>query len=696
MKFSIYQNTLFVHVKDIGKIGIKLYLTADSRCLYSILYMFKRTFLCLLYASAIISTPLYGEENLLFQFGPKSESELLITAQDQKNSISVQQIYEIARYLEANPPQIHITLAITTEDFSILPKNFQPEKPLGTSTLIESLSGSKSSPVILLQPNTNDTPHIINGSLKNTSPRWLLETMCNFFEKSGKEYQFTQKRTPLYRLGWHKENSSLGLWLKEGFPAIAIEGKIDIPQFISHIETEFPSGFPQDTDLHYLVFNFKKGTYFLGEGILVLIGVIASAAILFSIFFLGFLFGKRSEQNLRDFFHVWWIPFLFLIINVLALFAGQGLSFFLFRLRFTNIKAWTLLPQIALLAKLIFSWFIFSLIVSLNQLIRLPEDDFIYGYMAYLVCMVSIFIFSSIDFSLSLYFLFVYLIVYLTSHTKKIFFQFLAIILITLPALPYLKALAQADSAIILPLLKGENFWNFNISFFIMPYQLILTRIFHISGRMGFKNKAHFPINVGLTLLGSITISALILFIPAWSKDQPIIISIRQMINSSGSSIILDAPTIPDGVSPEFDQIENTIEYTPEELIPCSAIINTFLERQLVQLDINPAVPPARIDITIQTDEGFSIYDASIPFTLSNGGNTAHFRSKENPSIPFIINFSTDIKTRLVADIQVLSVKNPLGLRILHEGIKTTYLLDVQRTFNLPPPQNKTVNELFE
>lgn len=657
--------------------------------------MFKRLFLCLLYTYGVISATLSAEENLLYYFGPESETKILITTQAQKNDISIQYIHELKHYLETNPPQVRITLAITAHDISVLPRDFQPESPEGTSKLIQNISGSKNTAVILLVPSTTEIPRIINGSQKYTSPKWLLESLCTFLDQTRVEYTLAQKRTPVFRLGWQEESSSLGVWLKAGFPAIAIEGSIAIPQFISYLEHVYPTGLPKDTDQHYLLFNYDTNTYFLGEEILVLIGIIASAAMLFSIFFLGFLFGNKSEQHLRDFLHVWWIPVLFLGVNVLALFSGQGLTFLLFTLRFSNSNSWSLIPHIALIAKLIFSWFIFALIVSFNQLIRLPEDDFIYGYMASLVCMVSIFIFSSIDFSLSLYFLFVYLIVYLSSHTKKIVLQFLAMILITLPALPYAVAIMNANHVILEPLLKGTNFWNFHIAFFIMPYQLMLTRIYHISGRMGFKKKVRFPINVMLTLISSIVISAIILFIPAWSKENPVLISIRQIINSSGSSIILDAPTIPEGLTPEFDLMDNKNTYTPEDLIPCSATIHTFMERQLVTLLVSPAVPPARIDITLKTEEGFSIYDASIPFTLSNSGNSAHFRSRENPEIPFTINFSTDIKTRLIAEIHVLSLTNPLGLRVKHDGVKTTYLLDARRTFEFPYPPQSSLNELL-
>jgi len=65
-----------------------------------------------------------------------------------------------------------------------------------------------------------------------------------------------------------------------------------------------------------------------------------------------------------------------------------------------------------------------------------------------------------------------------------------------------------------------------------------------------------------------------------------------------------------------------------------SSSSSAFLESRTVRLRFESAIPPDRIDLTLVSADKLSVYDAPVPFDLSEDGRTAVFRLGEKPPTP--------------------------------------------------------------
>ena len=572
-----------------------------------------------------------------------------------------------------------------------MPRSIEKDYPEGTNKVLSLISEEESVAVILLLPGKDDTILIRNGIRGKTSPAWLLKTVSNILSVSGKPWNLEDYMMPLYRIGWKNENDLLASYLHAEIPAIILESGTDLTPLLSQIAQSLSSKIPETNDNHYLSYKLKDSLVIIGENILVLIMIIASAVILMFLIIFSFMFGKKSDQRFRDFFHVWWLPFLYLIVNVLALYGGQFLAFILFHFRFGNNEAWGLIPGIALTVKLAIAWFFVTIVFSLNQLIRFPDDSFIYGYIASVVCMLNIFIFSSLDFSLSIFFLAVYIISFFAYHTSHPVAQVVGIIALALPFIPYVRALVSDGSMSIAPLYAGTDFWNIRIALFFMPFQLMFTRLFHTLKLYAHKTKIFVPANLFFVFFFMLVMIGFALFVPAWSEKRPLETHIIQIVDSKGNHLETTTPVKLSNLVVESDASfasNPSLAVTPEAIIKMTTGSQLLLERQLVSVSIQTAIPVRKLEIEVQCASGIAVYDASILFSLKNSGQEAVFVSAVNPANPWTINFSSSIESPLLITVRAWTRENPWGIIVRNKDMKTDYLLEVIRQVEIPVPQN--------
>lgn len=636
-----------------------------------------------------VALPVLARENRVYSFGPPTGQRLIFTTPNTINSSAVRQLELLAARFSQNPPPVRVSIIITENDISVLPPDIRSGYPEGTNRVIALLTEEESGAVILLQGGDGNSVLIKNGSAGVTAPRWMLETMSKSLNRAGIAWNLEEKRMPLYRLGWIPDDPLLATYHRANIPALIVRTDADITGIFTDLTNSFKDGIPVIQDLHYLAERFHGVLFFISESMLVIIMIFASAIILLFLFVFSFLFGQKSDQHLRDFFHVWWLPFLYLVINIACLFAAQTLVTFLFKIRFGDAQAWTLLPRLAFLGKLILSWFFINLIISLNQLVRFPEDSFIYGYIASIVCMINIFVFSSLDFSLCLLFLSAYGISFVAYHFRHPAAQILGIICLALPFLPYIWALTRGNSDLLAPLYSLSPAWNVRLALFIMPFQLMISRLLHTAGNFGRKSRFYLPYNLIPIFVLAVICTGFLLFFPAWSVLSPLTVSIRQTIDSGGSHIATLAPVKLQNLKLNTDPVlaaTPTLSPVPESFVHIQSSSRKFLERQLVGITIDPVIPVQKIEVRIVSSSGLSVYDASLPFELGNGGQESLFTSREPPDTPFVINFSSDIHSALTATVRVWTRTNPYGLFIGEDGITADYLLEIDRTVRLLLP----------
>ena len=117
-------------------------------------------------------------ENLLYEFGPKTDNVIVFTASvgsDNQATAVTLQLQKYAQKLSADAPDIHIIVAITKNDISELPADIPVKRYEGTQALIKTLSVYPNAAVCIVAPDTFNNARIITGTSKGTTPAWFLQ-----------------------------------------------------------------------------------------------------------------------------------------------------------------------------------------------------------------------------------------------------------------------------------------------------------------------------------------------------------------------------------------------------------------------------------------------------------------------------------------------------------------------------------------
>lgn len=643
--------------------------------------MNRRT-LCLLVCFLVSSVAsIRAQDNRYYAFGPDTGPLFVITTPEQADRRMVEELEQLAGRLADSPPAFRLLLAVTSRDFSPLPDTLRKTPPEGTASLIARLSTEEDLTVLVLFPG--QSTRIRNGFRGSTPPRWLLESAVRALEDSGAPWELEEERLPLYRVGWIPENPLAAAYQNAGIPVLCLEAERGVGDTLLAMVRGLNQAKRDRNDRHYLLERLRGRYFFIGEEILVVFMIAAFSVILAIIFIFSFLFGKKSEQRMKDLFRLWWLPFFYLAITWLSLLGGQALASFLFNFRFGAIAGWSLLPGLALGGKILFSLFLIALILTFNQAIRLPDDSFVYGYIAGICSVVNIFVFSGFDFSLSLLFLLACAITIIAHRFKHPAFQALAIVGMLLPFAPYLSVLVSADAGTIGPLFLEDGQWNLRIAFFTLPYQFMFAKLFHTVGLFGRRQKFYIPLNTLFMFVPAMAMAFLILFYPAWSEDKPLQVTVFHTIDGAGEQFATEIPSLlPNlglGQNPSRAKAPD-VPRNPDGLIEMTDTSVRFLDKRLVTMSIATAVPVERIRVSVSSASGFSVYSASIPFEFKEAGSEALFLSNDRPTLPFTFSFSSDHDSMLTATVTVWTTENPWGISSSNASFSSLYLLEATKT----------------
>jgi len=179
-----------------------------------------------------------------------------------------------------------------------------------------------------------------------------------------------------------------------------------------------------------------------------------------------------------------------------------------------------------------------------------------------------------------------------------------------------------------------------------------------------------------------------LLFLPAWSEDKPLVVPIRQTIDADGSRLDVRTPVQLANLVLERDRSLASAPDLPDDpsrFLGLRTSSRKFLERQLVTVTIDPVLGAQKIEVTITSENGLSVFDASLPYELRKAGQESLFISGDNPDTPFIFTFSSDLASRLSVTVRLWTRSNPWGITVTNKDLVPDYLLDVVQTVAVPP-----------
>ncbi len=545
--------------------------------------------------------------------------------------------------------------------------------------------------VIVLREGQGGGYRIIPGRRGSTAPRWLLKAVTDTLRREGLPYVIDPPHPPLFRLGWLAEDPDITLGVPQGIPGLLLEVPQGAPELLSSLGkavegVRVDGSLPSEWDRHYLVLRWGNLLFLPGEETLVTAAILLSLAAFFVLFFFSFTYGSKSEQHLRDFLRVWWLPFFFLAVTLGSLYAGQNLARLVMTWNYGSPEGWIVAPARALAVKLAFAFFFTSLLVTLNQLIPFPREGFVYGYIANLSCLANLFIFASLDFSLILVFSLACLAAFALYHLRNPWVQAAGLTVLALPFLPYLTALSRGDALTIDPVYNGSFLWNFRIAAFVMPFQLFMTRLTHSVGVIRGKRGLHIPL-LPVTALGlGIAVTVLTFLVPPWTPERPLKVRILQSLDRRGLTTTLDSPVI----NREFPLVMkgNTegfpaVEAVPEELLGVSVELRRVLGRTIARVSIDPEIPMDAYRLSVYAEGETAILASSLDYRRSPSGDRADFTIPASAQDQVSLEFTSAATGALILEIHGDTSHNPWEVSIDDPAVEGEYRLTVGRTYRL-------------
>ncbi|UTC64930.1 hypothetical protein E4O00_01565 [Treponema sp. OMZ 788] len=626
-------------------------------------------------------------ENTIYELGPKSEHVIVFTAsrnQNNESTFSTELLEAFAKDLKDVLFQTRVIIAITDNDFPALPESINMIESQNTKKLISKINESKSSLVFILSDGPSDRAVLSAGAVKKTSPPWMLKDLHEILQNQNIPVNFKYNDIILYRLGLI-EDKMLAEYFKEDIPAIKISYGADMRPALLSLINIYTHGISSEWDKHYNVKNIF-GPTIIGEKTLVFLVIGVTLFALFYIFIFSFLFGRKREKNIRDLLLLWRVPILFFVITLFALYIGEYLTTILFSIRFSFQGSIKFLPITAISLKLLFSTIIISLFAYLNRYSKLPNNIFIYGYLAGIVCFLNIFIFSRVNLSLSIIFLEIYILSFFSYHFQRLYAQVFFLILNILLLLYYFYDVFFIKDNIIEILFYANNALT---AMFILPYILMLLRFFmQLKKELPKAKFIQIKITGAAAFLAAVII-ILVLIYPSFfhpkNKNEFIFYNIEN--RKKYISLISDIKNKLEIINDD-NELYRLSGIDEDDFIKVQAGTQNYLERVIGEVNITPLIRAALIQVVISRTDGFPIYEANIDFKKSNEGKNAEFVSPINLMDAFSIKFSGEKNSVLHIKILAWFYDNPINpdFEFLNDNLKNkTMIFHVIKEFDLIP-----------
>lgn len=622
-------------------------------------------------------------------FGDRNASKTIILTTpitSETNTKTSEFLLQIAKILsqqeisntKGNLSETLVKIIFTRDDYSALPENLSKNMPAGTKQLSNTIDTSSPCAVIIFEENLGDSIYILNGSKNKITPLWLLEHFLKL--NQAVPFTFTYNRMELYRLGWTESHALLKNYLDNDIASILFQlgDKYLENQDIEHLAQIFASSVTNitplpsaESDIHYLIFSYKNHFLIFDEFTMIILITIICCCIFIGLGGIGFIFSKKSEQHWKDTKKTWYLIPIYLIVTYFALVMGKFFVLKLFEHKYGFADAWEIMPIFSTVIKFLVVAIILSMITTLQQMISLPTDNYIYGLIASLSCLLNIFLFSSQDFSLSIIFIWAYFCSFIFYHCKKIGTSIFWAIAMTIPFVSLFPAFSTtiiAGNQFYQTLFMGNNNWQIYLSFFLFPIVMMIARLRAMTGILGKTEKFRLPILLFILIAMLFSSSIWFLIKPQYNKTNELNLEISEQINEKEHFVKVVSPFKLDNVllllnnkhifiplKKQNSQYEGTAPLSSKtNALETNVQSKKFLDKAIYTISINPSEKEKkaiRYDVTISTKQGLAIFDASIPYEMKKGGSVCVFSTGEFPPVPFVFEFSTSLSTKLEVEV---------------------------------------------
>lgn len=542
------------------------------------------------------------------------------------------------------------------------------------------------------------------GDRGYVAPYWMMERCLESLDTSYLPYSLQGNERQFFRLGAASNPAPLVPYLAAGYPAVSFHGSGSIADaneawmwadaFIDVISGLLQyNGNPTEWDRHYLALKSGRISVIIQERTYLIIIISAIVLLLAYPLVLSRRFLNYAGSIARNF---WALPMLLILVFLLLLlgtFLIEGLSF---------LKGypdyWTRHPALIFLLKIMTAVFLFSLISQRVRRIHFPRRGRFYSAAALLILMSDIIILGIMDISLAYYMVWASLWAFLFSLAPNRILKTICLILspvwlgkaaydiLTIPAMEIARELILARTS-----------GNLLVAFIIFPFLLMLIRLDFMFRHPRKKTKRLLVTVTYITLglgCGGLTL-ALAINAPFDERDpQPVEIHEVQNLDTQTSYVEVKSPAALRSLMIQSDSGNQTMDsrtgvYTLEaplrpDLVTTRLSTSRFLGRTTHTLIVESRGMPVLVALTLESDDDFTMYDSSFPYTFLSSKEVEVFVGK-NPPNPLAVEFTVPESLRGTIVVTASFTNPPTSYAVTGENISTTRRMTVNTRVSFGP-----------
>lgn len=552
--------------------------------------------------------------------------------------------------------------------------------PLGSRNFLETFFPEE--PAAFIYLNFDELPsslRLVAGANGYSTPFWLYNSTAQALGSSGILYYHSNIEAILFRLSAAGDESQIADYLAEGYPAIEITdlpiinqaaenagaGKLitatELTDFYDGLLDSLKGGFPTDWDRHYL-FNLSEQQYLLVYTILIILLMIYPI-------FRRRHFGWYMKSLTENF---WIIPVLFGFVFGLLAVSSLLITALLDGLDFPTL--WQYYPLSFFIFKLSITLFAYSLLSRLLQKLPFSTRGSFYSMSAIFFLILSLFVLTWIDLSLSFFVLWPLVFMFIFTIMKKPAFKFILLILSAAWIIYGLAEIFLLHSIKVIELITLSPITgNLLLALILLPFILASIRLnmmIHPSKRI-----TRFA-PVLLAVISAVFLVLILTYSP-FSESSPQPVTIRTTVEANKAEITtVSSPAALTGIHEE-DILRTIIPSggTPD-IIEVDVESEAFLNRKIVNTVLRLPESPEKITITMESEDSITLFESSYPATWFPTKNRLEVYIGKNPPVP--LEFSLTLNRDAEMD-YMITAEYPLRIdrqRILDN----TYAIDYRKT----------------
>jgi hypothetical protein len=550
---------------------------------------------------------------------------------------------------------------------------------LGSKTWISRNEGRGRLAVLYLNlPFPASTVALRSAGRGILSPYWYYEGTRRALEVSGIAYDIEANRQEAYRLGIAGDYGSAAPYLEAGIPAVELRGETRVgqgpgrdaasawlPAFVDAFARGKADGFSESWDRHYFIVRLGKLVAVVREKTYVAVLVALVAMVALSILAASVTRRRAMKRLLKH------VPIM--IAELLALFgvlvaitfAGKGLSL-LEAAAFGSANAWTLSPRIFVIARILFSLFLFLAILSyLVEKRILSPNPYFYEFSGLVCLAVDVLVFSVVDLSASFYFIWALLAVEASLAIHKRWATLLAYVLMYFPLLVVAgELLRKPDLASYDRLLSPDILGVFGLAALSLPFF-----VFTASPLLFFAHPGTAARRKAVVFLAALAMAseagASAYFLLAVPHDGPgrgdlsLAESIDQdrglfELRLGGAQRLGRGSLLRGETRLDYEEHGDRAMLTGvdrKKRIEIEETASPFLDRVDESIRVAFSSPPYSLELALESGEAMLLYDCSLPYKVAVDGRSATIFAGVNPGKDF--SFSITVPESFRADLTV-------------------------------------------